>query len=283
MVRRAVVALALLASCAGAGRGERAAPCPSAPVAAGGAAPAVIGETLSIDSAVLGQRRVINVYLPPGYAASTERYPVHYLPDGGLGEDFPHVVGSVDVSIKNAVIRPVIVVGVENIDRRHDLVGPSSVASDRELVPTAGGASAFRRFLGDELRPFIAARYRTTAEAALIGESLAGLFVLETMLVEPALFDGYVAVDPSVWWDDQALVRGAAARLAAYPPGARTLYLATADVDETNQAVAALAEALRAAARPGLTWWYEPMPEAQHSTIFPTAALHGLRRTFAPR
>lgn len=57
---------------------------------------------------------MINVYLPPGYAAGAERYPVLYLPDGGLAEDFPQISGLVDVSIKNGVIRPVIVVGIEN-------------------------------------------------------------------------------------------------------------------------------------------------------------------------
>src|SRR6185295_19581518 len=91
--------------------------CVCAPIpvpAPAGPAVAALGETLAIDSKVLGERRVINVYVPPDYATSAARYPVLYMPDGGMKEDFPHVVGSVDVSIKNAVIRPVIVVGVEN-------------------------------------------------------------------------------------------------------------------------------------------------------------------------
>src|SRR5688500_4958298 len=87
--------------------------------------PASIGETLTIDSKILGERRTINVYVPPDYAKG-ERYPVLYMPDGGMNEDFPHVVGSVDVSIKNAIIRPVIVVGVQNTERRRDLPGPTA-------------------------------------------------------------------------------------------------------------------------------------------------------------
>jgi predicted alpha/beta superfamily hydrolase len=243
--------------------------------------PAVIGETLTIDSKILGERRVINVYVPPDYAKSAERYPVLYMPDGGLGEDFPHVVGSVDVSIKNAVIRPVIVVGVENTERRRDLVPPTTLAEEQKIAPHAGGADKFRAFLREELKPLIASRYRVTDESAIIGESFAGLFVLETFLVEPTLFDGYISVDPSVWWNEQALVRGANPQLAWWSAGAKQLYIATADYKETQDAVAMLLTALRINAPAGVTWTYEPMPDEHHGTIFPRAALRGIRTLFA--
>ena len=225
------------------------------------------GETFSFESKLLGERRVINVYLPPDYAKTAARYPVLYMPDGGMAEDFPHVVGSVDVSIKNAVIRPVIVVGVENTERRRDLVGVTTVAEERVAAPHAGGADRFRAFLRDELKPRIAARYRTTAESALIGESLAGLFVIETFIVEPTLFDGYIAADPSVWWNEQAVVRSANAHLAWWSAGPRALYVATADAPEMADGVAILTTALRIYAPP-VAWVYEPMPHEHHSTIF---------------
>ncbi|HWU91277.1 MAG TPA: alpha/beta hydrolase-fold protein [Kofleriaceae bacterium] len=244
-------------------------------------APAAIGETFPLDSRLLGERRVINVYLPPGYATSTTRYPVLYMPDGGMAEDFPHIVGAVDVSIKNAVIRPVIVVGVENTERRRDLVGPTEVESDRKLAPHAGGADRFRAFLRDELKPLIAARYRTTAESALIGESLAGLFAVETFLLEPTLFDGYIAADPSLWWNDQALVRNAHPRLAWWTAGPKSLYIATADDPGMLEGVAILLIALRIQAPAGVTWRHDPMPDEHHNTIFPFAALRGIRWLFA--
>ena len=245
---------------------------------------AALGETFTIDSKVLGERRVINVYVPPDYAKSTTRYPVLYMPDGGMAEDFPHVVGSVDVSIKNAVIRPLIVVGIENTERRRDLAGPTVVAEEQKIAPHAGGADRFRTFLRDELKPLIAARYRTTAESAIIGESLAGLFVVETFLLEPTLFDGYIAADPSVWWNEQHLVRDEGVRLAWWTTGAKQLYVATADDAETQQAIAYLLRLLESYKPEGVTWTYEPMPHEQHSTTFPTAALHGIRTLFpAPR
>lgn len=277
-MRRVVLLVALIAGCHGH-------PSPTTPTTgAKVAAPptlAVIGETLTIDSKILGERRVINVYVPPGYATSTARYPVLYMPDGGMAEDFPHVVGSVDVSIKNAVIRPVIVVGVENTERRRDLVGPTAVPDEQKVAPHAGGSDRFRAFLRDELKPMIAARYRTTAESALIGESLAGLFVVETFVVEPTLFDAYIAADPSVWWNEQALLRSAGPHLAWWRAGPKQLYVATADSPEMQQGVTMLTEMLRIYAPAGVTWTYEPMPAEHHSTIFPGAALHGIRLVFA--
>ncbi|MBA3503167.1 MAG: alpha/beta hydrolase, partial [Deltaproteobacteria bacterium] len=219
-------------------------------------------------------------YVPPEYAKSTERYPVLYMPDGGMAEDFPHVVGAVDVSIKNAVIRPVIVVGIENTERRRDLVGPTTVPDEQQAAPHAGGADKFRAFLRDELKPEIARRYRTSAESAIIGESLAGLFVVETFVVEPGLFDAYIAADPSLWWNGQTLVRDAGARLAWWTAGPKRLYIATADHPPMLEAVATLVTQLRIYAPP-VTWIHDAMPDEQHHTIYPRAALRGIRATFA--
>jgi predicted alpha/beta superfamily hydrolase len=243
--------------------------------------PAAIGETLAIESKILGERRVINVYVPPDYATSDARFPVLYMPDGGMAEDFPHVVGSVDVSIKNGVIRPVIVVGIENTERRRDLVGPTAVPDEHKAAPHAGGNARYRAFLRDELRPLVAARYRTTAESAIVGESLAGLFVVETLLVEPALFDGYIAADPSLWWNEQDLARHANEHLAPWTAGAKTLYIA-ASADGVQPGLDALLTALRIDAPP-IAVTYEPMPGERHATVFPTAALHGIRTLFGRR
>lgn len=266
-----VVLLAAFAACK---------PAPRTTSAPAFRAVAAIGETLTLESKILGETRVINVYVPPDYATSKERYPVLFMPDGGMKEDFPHIVGSVDVSIKNGIIRPVIVVGVENTVRRRDLTGPTTVPEEMKAAPLAGGHTKFRAFLRDELKPMIAARYRTTNESAIVGESLAGLFVIETLLVEPTLFDGYIAADPSLQWNHYELASTAAARLAWWNAGPRTLYFATADEPVIHDGVALLLSALRIQAPP-IVWRYEPMPDEHHGTIFPTAALHGIRMLFA--
>ncbi|HSE27693.1 MAG TPA: alpha/beta hydrolase-fold protein [Gemmatimonadales bacterium] len=241
-----------------------------------------MGETFTIESRALGETRRINVYLPPGYAASPEvRLPVLYMPDGGMAEDFLHVAGLVQVSVGNGTMRPFLLVGIENTQRRRDLTGPTENAEDRKIAPQVGGSAAFRRFIRSELMPAVQARYRTTPEAAIIGESLAGLFVVETFFVEPDLFDTYVAFDPSLWWNDEGLLKGAAARLRA-GGGERSLYLASSGEPELSRLTRELADLLRANAPESLRWHHEPMPGETHATIYHPAALRALRHLFPP-
>jgi uncharacterized protein len=228
-------------------------------------------DTLMVASHVLGEVRRINVHVPASYAVSdSARFPVLYMPDGGLDEDFPHVVNTVDSLIVLGEIRPVIVVGVPNTERRRDLTGPTRVRTDSAIAPRVGGSTAFRQFWRDELVPVIDARYRTTSERSIVGESLAGLFIVETFLREPAIFDHYIAFDPSLWWNHGALVDSATALLAdgrALPTQHRTLYIAASRDDIGNQ-TARLASTLRSAAPRGLEWRFEPRPDLTHGTIF---------------
>jgi predicted alpha/beta superfamily hydrolase len=238
-------------------------------------------DTFTIASRALGEARLINVHVPVRYVSSGEaRFAVLYMPDGGIDEDFPHVVNTVDSLIALGVIRPVIVVGVPNTQRRRDLTGPTRVASDSAIAPRVGGSAAFRRFFRDELIPAVRARYRTTDERAIVGESLAGLFIVETFLVEPNLFNHFVAFDPSMWWNGGALVDSAPARLKAFDSLPRTLYLASSK-DDIADATARLAAQIRTAAPRGITWIYEPRPDLTHATIFrataPAALAQALR------
>lgn len=229
-------------------------------------------DSFTVASGALGEARRINVHTPPSYRASppprTSALPVLYLPDGGLDEDFPHVANTVDSLIALGVIRPVIVVGIPNTQRRRDLTGPTRVATDSAIAPRVGGSAAFRRFLRQELMPEVERRYRTMPERAVIGESLAGLFIVETLLEEPSLFTHYIALDPSVWWNKGALVDSAEARLGAFDATSRTLYLASSNVAEIAAGVARLAAVLRVSPPRGLRWRYEPRPDLTHATIF---------------
>ncbi len=254
------------------------------PVAAAGKAePLAVGETFTIDSKILGKTRRINVYLPPGYAESRDlRLPVLYMPDGGIAEDFLHVAGLVQVSVGNGTMRPFLLVGIENTERRRDMTGPTEDEEDKKIAPRVGGSQAFRRFLREELMPQVKERYRTTAETAIVGESLAGLFVVETFFLEPDLFDTYIAFDPSLWWNRQALVQGAEARLKARPKLGKTLYFASSDEKGIATVTQRLADILAKTAPPGLRWHYEKMPEEKHSTIYHPAALRAFRALFKP-
>jgi uncharacterized protein len=255
----------------------------NARAAASAAQPLSIGETFTIESKVLGETRRINVYFPPGYAGTELRVPVLYMPDGGLAEDFLHVAGLVQVGVGNETMRPMLLVGIENTERRRDTTGPTGNADDKKIAPRVGGSAAFRKFIRDELMPEIRKRYRTTDRTAIVGESLAGLFVVETFFLEPDLFETYIAIDPSLWWNDHKLVDGAAASLYARPRNGKSLWLASSsefrgDVDETK----ALADILRADAPAGVRWHYEAMPEEKHATIYHPAALKAFRMMLAP-
>ncbi|HVG29748.1 MAG TPA: alpha/beta hydrolase-fold protein [Pyrinomonadaceae bacterium] len=247
------------------------------------AAPLAIGETFNIDSRILGERQRINVYLPPGYAGSQgARLPVLYMPDGGVAEDFLHVAGLVQVCVGNATMRPFILVGIENTQRRRDMTGPTENADDKKIAPRVGGSAAFRAFLRRELMPQVKSRYRTTDETAIVGESLAGLFVVETFLTEPDLFDTYIAFDPSLWWNNQKLVNDAAETVSKRPKLSKTLYLANSDEEVIAGTVQRFADVLAKNAPPGVRWHYEKMPEERHSTIYHPAALRAFRAVFKP-
>jgi uncharacterized protein len=241
------------------------------------------GETFTIESKVLAETRRINVYLPPPYAQSTEtRLPVLYMPDGGMAEDFLHIAGVVQVSVGNATMRPFVLVGIENTQRRRDMTGPTERVEDKKIAPKVGESAAFRRFIRTELMPAINARYRTTGETAIVGESLAGLFVVETFFVEPALFDTYIAFDPSLWWNNKELLNRAVPRVPTTGNRQKTLYLASSSEQELATLTQQLAERLRKEAPRHLQLHYEPMAQETHATIYHPAALQAFRRLFMP-
>lgn len=243
------------------------------------AQPLTIGDSFVIDSDVLGERRRINVYRPGGDRETP--LPVLYMPDGGIGEDFLHIAGLVQVGAMNGTMRPLMLVGIENTERRRDLTGPTRVGKDREIAPRVGGSAAFRAFIADELMPEIARRYPVGDGTAIIGESLAGLFVVETLVEAPQLFDTWIAIDPSLWWNDGHLAGTAPGRLRGRQPAApERLFMASSDEAGIAAPTAALARDLVDTA--GVQVEYSPMPDEHHYTIYHPAALAALRKAFAP-
>jgi hypothetical protein len=250
-------------------------------VAAQAPTPLAVGETFTIASQVLGERRTINVYAPPGHPLHDgPPLPLVVMPDGGLAEDFLHVAGLVQVGAGNGTMRPVLLVGIENTARRRDLTGPTTVARDSAIAPVVGGSAAFRRFIREELLPAIAARYRVTNQRTIIGESLAGLFVLETMLAEPTLFDTWIAIDPSLWWNDGTLLRTAPSMLRTTGAAREMVVLAHSDQAEIAAASIELAAVLRGARH--VTSLLLPFPRETHATIYHPAALAAFRLVLAP-
>ena len=230
--------------------------------------PVLDHETFTIQSEAVGELRTINVYTPPGYADSDANYPVLYMPDGGIREDFPHITNTIDELILKDAIAPVLVVGIENTVRRRDLNGPTTVERDLKIAPLAGGSNNFRKFIGTELMPEIQKRYRINDQTAIVGESAAGSFVVETFFLKPDLFDRYMAMDPALYWNDRELVRRAEERLPGLEGKGLHLWLTTGTTAEITPAVTELAGILEAHAPSDLRWTFDPRPEEQHKTIF---------------
>ena len=244
-------------------------------------APLAFGETFTIDSKALSETRRINVYRPPGSPADA-RLPALYMPDGGMAEDFVHIAGLVQVSVGNQTMRPFLLVGIENTERRRDLTGPTQNAGDRRIAPRVGGSAAFRKFLREELMPKIKQHYRTTSETAVVGESLAGLFVVETLLREPDLFDTYIAIDPSLWWNDQKLVVEAGNHLRSRPDLKTQLFLGSSGEERIPGVFQRFADVLQKNAPPGLRWHAVTLPEEKHATVYHPMALKAFREVFKP-
>lgn len=240
--------------------------------------PIQTGTSFELDSAVLGDVRQVNVWLPTGYADSTDRYSVVYLLDGALDQDFHHIAGLAQLGSLSWTFGPIIVIGVQTKNRQNELTPAPQDARYRTAFPESGGSLQFRKFLETEVIPFIEARYRTGERRAVMGESLAGLFVIDTLLRQADLFHDYVAVSPSLWWDDRRPMRTASQSLRSMPPG-RRLYLAIANEGGTMlDGVDLLRIALEQQSSETVTVHYSDRSgTATHSTIYHGAAEEAFR------
>jgi len=171
--------------------------------------PFVLGVVEELQSKELGEKRILNIYLPEGYSAKdTARYPVVYLLDGSADEDFIHVVGLYyynNFPWINRVPKSIIV-GIANTDRKRDMTYATTLEEDQKRYPTTGHSDKFMAFIEKELQPFITKKYKTTASKTLIGQSLAGLFATEVLFTKPTLFNQYIIISPSLWWDNGSLL-----------------------------------------------------------------------------
>lgn len=247
------------------------------PIADG--APIQSGISFTLRSDVLDDERQINVWLPPDYSRSEASYTVLYLLDGALDQDFHHIAGLAQLGSLSWTYGPIIVVGVQTKDRRAELTPQASDPRYLQAFPQNGGAERFRRFLETEVLPFVEDRFRAGPRRALMGESLGGLFVVDTLLDQPSMFHDYVAISPSLWWDDRLFLNDAATRLQAADGAGRRLYLAVADEGGTmQQGVDMLREALGNAGARTIEWRYSDRSSiATHATVYHSAAEEALR------
>ncbi|OCB74420.1 alpha/beta hydrolase [Flavobacterium crassostreae] len=224
--------------------------------------------TFTIHSQECKETRVINVWTPETYSTSQDSLNVIYMADGGIKEDFPHIANTLAQLIETKQIPPTLLVGIENTQRRRDLTGFTEVEKDKEIAPIVGGSAKFRAFIANELFPEINQRYRTTVKKTLIGESLSGLFVLETFFMNPEMFDNYIAFDPSLWWNKHYLITTANQHLLPSYKSQKKVWFTSSKAKDISLYTTQLATILEAQNNSNIKWNYTYNPQETHATIF---------------
>ncbi len=251
--------------------------------------PFILGTIEEIPSRILSETRVLNIYMPEGYNQNdTTRYAVIYLLDGSADEDFIHVTGLVQFNTFPWVDRmpKSIVVGIANVDRQRDFTFPTSVASDRKKYPNAGHSDRFIQFIEQELQPFIESNYKTNSNKTIIGESLGGLLVTEIALYYPTLFNHYIIISPSLWWDSGSLLDQSGSLLDEKFSQPTSIYigvgkegLTPGDPPRVMEVDAnLLAEKLQNSKSKNVHVYFDYLPDENHATIAHQAIYNAFRR-----
>lgn len=249
-------------------------------------------------SRILGNRRDVLVYLPPGYRRSfRRRYPVLYLHDGqnvfDAATSFAGVEWGVDETaqrlIRQKAIEPLIIVAISNLgeERIHEYAPTPGVITphDRPKKRSRGLAGLYGRFLTDELKPFIDRKYRTKPEAeftGLGGSSLGGLATMAIGIIYSDTFSRLLVMSPSVWWDDYAII-SILGFVREKPPSKIWLDMGTGE-PEWEQVHELRDALLDRGWQPGVDLEYHEIPGADHSEGAWAARVEpALRFLFPPR
>jgi len=256
------------------------------------------GTVDSMESKALGEWRRYSLYIPPSYDQPSRfprRYPVLYLLDGETY--FASVVSIVQLLATGVngtwALPEMIVVGVHSTNRRRDFT-PTRITRDPYGGPlppgwdVTGGNPRFHEFLIDELIPRIDSAYRTAGYRAYVGHSLGGLSVLNALYNRPETFNAYVAIDPTLWMDDQLMVREAPSFFTREAPPRRALFIAQGNnitPYDTGTAINHLAllrlnSVIAAENRSGIRYGYRFYEREDHGSIPFIAEYDALRWLF---
>jgi predicted alpha/beta superfamily hydrolase len=238
---------------------------------------------VTIKSGVLGEERVILVRTPPGYERGNERYPVLYMTDGD--EQIAHTISTVAFLARNDRIPEMIIVGITNTDRTRDLT-PTNASmplpdGKAQPFPTSGGADKFLKFIETELIPNIESKYRVQPYRIFAGHSFGGLFAIHMMLSRPDLFNAYIAVSPSLFWDNEYELKRAEEFFKSHREWKKTLYLSLGNEPGNIQtSFNRFNEILKQYQPKGFDWLSQQMMEEDHGSVVLRSHYAGLRKIF---
>lgn len=256
-----------------------------------------IGITDSIWSATLKENRRFLVYTPPSYNDTTylpRRYPVLYLLDGDA--HFHSVTGLIQIlgaGVNGTFVVPeMIVIAIPNTNRTRDMT-PTRVERDLQgrlqpALATSGGMSNFLAFLKSELIPRVEQTYRTAPYRVFVGHSLGGITTINALYTTPETFNAYIAIDPSLWWDNRVLLKQARDRLSKPGFAGRTLFVAQANTIQPGDttfnphfnAIVQFNSILETFNASGLRYAYKYYPNDSHGSVPMISEYDALRFIF---
>ncbi|MCD0471404.1 alpha/beta hydrolase-fold protein [Flavobacterium sp. JAS] len=204
-----------------------------------------IGTIDSVASKILNENRKIWVHLPRSVQNSgfgKQKYPVVYLLDGDA--HFSSVVGMIEQLSEvngNTNCPEMIVVGITNTNRNRDLTPTHSEVDppfvSKSVSDQSGGGEKFVEFIEKELIPYIDSKYPTAPYRTLIGHSFGGLTAINILTNHTNLFNSYIAIDPSMWWDHQKFIAETEKKLANKNLANVSLFMAAANTMDDNMNV----------------------------------------------
>lgn len=249
--------------------------------------PFVLGTITEIQSTELGEKRILNIYLPEGYDKNdTISYPVIYLLDGSADEDFIHVVGLIQFNNFSWINRvpKSIVVGIANVNRKRDFTYPTTIEEDKKRFPATGNSQKFIAFIEKELQPFIENKYKTNVSKTIVGQSLGGLLATEILFKKPNLFDKYIIISPSLWWDNGSLLNQPVilpenfTQKTSIYIGVGKEGLVPSEIPHVMEVDAnLLAEKIKSTNNKNVTVYFDYLPQEDHATIAHQAVFNALR------
>jgi predicted alpha/beta superfamily hydrolase len=243
-------------------------------------------QKIILHSSILNEDRIIWVRTPRNYDQGKDPLPVLYLTDGPA--QINEIGGTIDFLVQNNRMPPLIVVGIANTDRTRDLTPSHSDAKNPDGTaanPTSGGGDRFLDFIQNELMPEIEKRYRTVPYKIFTGHSLGGLMAIHILITRPDMFQAYIAVSPSLWWNDQRTLRQAQDFFATHAELNKTLFVSLGDEDNSQVPMRASFEefqkTLTEKTPKGFQWDSAHYLDEDHGSTVLRAHYAGLRAVFA--
>jgi len=229
------------------------------------------GKRDSLYSSILNEKRMFQVALPNGYQpGSSEKYEVMYILDEG---NINLIAPIQNFTEQEGYMPSLILVALYNIDRNRDFL-PSNAPE----VPVSGGADKFLAFFKNELIPYIDKTYPTNGSNILYGHSFGGVFSTYALLTEPQLFDYYLAVDPSYWWDHEYMNKLAAEKITKPLPSRKSIFITGREGQGyTMMGLPGMDSVLKGKAPSELNWKIVAYPNETHGSVRLKSIYDGLR------